>query len=192
MEAIAATATPAAARALGWLDKERTWRLVAAVSAACGPVTPRPPARDGSCSKAAASQRAAGTTGPDVDAAALLADEEERRVFPIRQNAEVFLKNFAARSKLDKLANECKAARCDNKQKGEEAPESELCSSVVADEPSARRTKERATAYVWRKAMREIADPELVSALEGRMKKALETGEYDTLDIPKPRPAPKK
>jgi hypothetical protein len=181
MEAIAATKVPVAAQAKGWLDKERPGLLVAAVNAGCGP------AHEGSCSKAAAELRALGATGPEGSPAIALAEEEERRVYQVRLNAEAFLKNFAARSKIEKLATECKAAKCAGQ------PETEICSSAEGSESEPeKRDKQRVNESVWRKAMKVIADPSLVSALEDRKKKAIDSGEIDKLDIPKPKPAPKK
>lgn len=103
MEAIAATKTPAAALAKAWLDKERPAIVLGVIKAACGPD------HQGSCSEATAQLRAAALTGPENDEANATADAEERRVFPIRVNAETFLQNFVAESLHNGLIEMCMA-----------------------------------------------------------------------------------
>ncbi|MFT3765035.1 MAG: hypothetical protein QM820_05905 [Minicystis sp.] len=188
MEKIAATKAPVAAQAKAWLDRERPGLLVAAAQAACGP------AHEGSCSKAAADLRAAAVTGPEAEAAIALAEEEERRVYPLRVNAEVFLQNLDAAAKTEALAEGCKLPR-DIMGGAANVPglwadcrNSGLFASYVMppQEVEEQIRKRRVNDAVWRKAMKAIGDPEIVAALEARRGK-----DYKRQDIPKPRPAPK-
>jgi hypothetical protein len=180
MTAIAATKTPAAARAKAWLDAERPSMLIAAVKAACGPT------HEASCSRAASELSAAAVTGPEADLAIALAEAEERRIFKDRLNAEEFINNFAARSKQEKVISDCKAKP--------ESEQTEICQNVLANDVTddEKREKQKMNELVWRRAMKSIADPEIVAALEQRKTEAIATGESKRLTIPKPKPAPKK
>jgi hypothetical protein len=188
LEAVAATKTPAAALATTWLGKERPAILVGAVKAACGPK------QEGSCSKAAAALRAAAITGPERDEAIALAEAEERRIYPIRLNAEVFLKNFAAVAKHDELIMTCMVV---DEGQSEIVPGSIRATCLdngltpnhcaAPDLVNEQLQKHRVNATVWLRAMKSIADPELVAALEERKKKP----EYEKVEVPKPPPAPK-
>jgi len=197
IEAVAAMKIPAAALAKAWLDKERSAIVLGTVKAACGP---KP---EGSCSKAAADLRAAAIAGPESEEAIALAEAEERRVYPLRVNAETFLQNFAAVAARDALIEVCMV------------PGNIMAGGFSEDSPGAicvnhgltpghcmplpdveeQLQKHRVNETVWRRTMTSIADPELVTALEVRKKKAREftalDRKFDKLDIPKPKPAPK-
>ena len=188
MEPIAATKTPAGALATTWLGKERPAILVGAVKAACGPK------HEGSCSKAAAALRAAAITGPESDEAIALAEAEERRIYPIRVNAEVFLKNFVAVAERDDLIATCMAT---SEGPGEISPGSVRATcldngltpnhSAPPEQVAEQLQKHRVNATVWLRAMKSIADPEIVAALEERKKKP----SYEKVEVPKPPPAPR-
>jgi hypothetical protein len=64
-----------------------------------------------------------------------------------------------------------------------------LANDITDDE---KREKQKMNELVWRRAMKSIADPEIVAALEQRKTEAIATGESKRLTIPKPKPAPKK
>jgi hypothetical protein len=185
MEAVLATKTPVAAQAKAWIDRERPGLLAEAVKAACGP------AHEGSCSKAAAELEAAGAGGPEVEGARAIASLEERRIHPLRLNAETLLNNFAARTKNTKLARECLAKETAG---GEPSPE---CANydvnlAVLEYVVVRFEARNRNENVWRKAMAAIADPELIAELETRKKQAIDSGDYEKRDVPRPSPAPKK
>ncbi|MEP7126783.1 MAG: hypothetical protein ABJE95_37985 [Byssovorax sp.] len=197
MEAVAATKTPAAALAKAWLDKERPAIVLGVVKAACGPE------HEGSCSKATTELRAAALTGPESDEATAIADAEERRIYPLRINAETFLQSFVAESLRNGLLEMCMA------------PPESMGARVAPDAPKVicleshldpghcmpREKVEEQLQYhrinetAWLRAMKAIADPELVAPLEERKKKAQRFTPDDPkiarLDVPKPRPAPK-
>jgi hypothetical protein len=187
MEAIAATKTPVAAQATAWLARELPALLVAAVNAACGP------AREGSCSHAAVALRAAKLPGPEAAAALALAEDEQRRVYPLLVTSETFLKGFAtAKERSDLIAlcasfsNESGPAALETCMQGGLAPGSV---PTAADEDE-RRQKRTANLTLWRKTMRSISDPMLVHALDERLVKADTRGEFTPMDFPKPPKAP--
>lgn len=188
MDAIAASKAPVAAQAKAWIGRERPGLLVEAVKVACGA------AHEGSCSKAVSELRAAAVTGPEAEAAIALAEDEERRMYPLRLNAEGLLQNFFVVKKRDDLIEGCKLPRdimggamnlpglfrdCIDAGYGP----SHVLQAPEVDEQI---TKRRANDTVWRRAMKSIADPEIVEALEKRR-----GVDYKRLDIPKPPPAPK-
>jgi hypothetical protein len=188
MDAIAATNTPVAAQAKAWIEKERPGLIIAAVKAACGP------AREGSCSKVAAELKSAAITGAEADAAVLLAEEEERRVYPLRMNAEGLLQNFVEVAKRDELIEGCKFSAT-VQGGGSNIPGTlrNRCqfglgtSYVMAPEDVDEQIqKRRANDIVWRRAMKSIADPELVAALELRKSDAQNEKKYEKLEIRKP------
>jgi hypothetical protein len=188
MEPIAATKAPVAALATAWLGKERPPLLVAAVKAACGP------AHEGSCSKAAAELRAAAIAGPENDEAIALAEAEERRIYPIRVNAEAFLKNFATVAEHDEMLMKCMTV---DEGIGAVSPGSITADcldqgitprhSASPEQVEEQLQKHRVNATVWLRAMKSIGDSEIVAALEERKKKP----KYEKIDVPKPAPAPK-
>lgn len=186
LEEVAASHAPAAASARAWLDRERPGLLVAAVKAACGP------AHEGSCAKASADLRAAAPAGAEADQAAALADEEERRVYPLRVTAEAFLRTFAGARTRDELIDFCKMP---HEAIGDEGVR--RCASTggdeaaAADKPEERRQQRRVAELGWRRALRSIADAELVAALEARRDKVDAGVEIDKLDPPRPKPGPK-
>jgi hypothetical protein len=196
MEAIAATKTPAAALAQAWLDKERPAIVLGIVKAACGP------AREGSCSELTTALRAAALTGPEGDEATAITDAEERRVYPIRLDAETFLQNFVGESLHNGLIEMCMAPPdmgvgfAANSRKvtcldSHLDPGHCMPREKVEEQLQNHRVNETA----WRRAMTAIADPALVAPLEER-KKTAQRADADTprmprLDIPKPKPAPK-
>lgn len=188
MDAVAATNTPVAAQAKAWIEKERAGLVIAAVKAACGPT------HEGSCSKAAAELKSAAITGAEADAAVLVAEEEERRVYPIRMNAEGLLKNFAEVAKQDDLIEGCKFSST-VQGGGANIPgtlrnrcEFGLGASYVmsADDVDQQIQKRRANDVVWRRAMKSIGDPEIVAALELRKTDAQKDKKYEKLEIQKP------
>lgn len=197
MEAIAATKTPAAALAKAWLDKERPAIVLGIVKAACGPD------HQGSCSEVTTALRAAALTGPESEEANAVADAEERRVYPVRVNAETFLQNFVAESLRNGLIEMCMAPPDSmGLSAGPESPKL-ICLEAHLD-PGHCMPREkveeqlqyhRVNETAWRRAMIAIADPALVAPLEERKKTAqhatADTPRKAKLDIPKPKPAPK-
>lgn len=194
IEAVAATTTPAGALAKAWLDKERPPMVVKAVKAACGPD------HQGSCTRATAELRKAALTGPESEEATALAEEEERRVYPLRLNAEAFLQNFAAAAKRDSLFEACKLPG-DVQGAGANIPGTTRnlcqsfcgCTSYIAspEDVDEQIKKRQINDVIWRRTMRSIGDSDLVAALEERKKAAQEVAEIAKVEIPKPRPAPK-
>lgn len=197
MEAVAATKTPAAALAKAWLDRERPAIVLGVIKAACGP------AHQGSCSEATAQLRAAALTGPESDEATALADAEERRIYPLRVNAETFLQNFVAESLHNGLIEMCMAPpESMGLLTGSESPKI-ICLDAHLDPGHCmpREKVEEQLQYhrinetAWRRAMIAIADPALVAPLEERKKTAqrftADSPKMVKLDIPKPKPAPR-
>jgi hypothetical protein len=197
MTGIAATTTPAAARAKAWLDKERPGIVIAAVKAACGP------AREGSCSKAAAELKAAAPAGPEADEATALAENEERRIYPDRVKAEALLRSFATMAARDRVIGFCNnvirviGLEAINRCGDANVPEPSV---AVRDELRHQRVFNELT---WRRTLRSIGDPALVAPLEQRKEKAIRecsskgdvgalSCEIEGLTIPKPTPAPKQ
>ena len=194
MEAIAASKAPVAAQAKAWLDKERPGILIEAVKATCGP------AHEGSCTQAIAELKAAAITGPGADEAIALAEDEARRIYPERVKAEGYLQT------LGMLANRVTAMEyCDNTVGAIGVDNILRCNdSGMSIGPSVEdvdevRQRRLLTERQWRSAMKSIADPALVGALEERKQKAISdcgsegsTGKFicaiPKVDVPKPAP----
>jgi hypothetical protein len=197
MEAIAATKTPAAALAKTWLDKERPAIVLGVVKAACGP------AHEGSCTEVTTALRAAALSGPESEEATAITDAEERRVYPLRLNAETFLQNFIGESLHNGLIEMCMAPP-DSMGEGRSGDSKKVICLDSHLDPGHCMPREkveeqlqshRVNETAWRRAMTAIADPALVAPLEERKKKAERFTPDDPkmpkLDIPKPRSAPK-
>ncbi|HZF47041.1 MAG TPA: hypothetical protein VE093_00250 [Polyangiaceae bacterium] len=185
LDEIAASGAPAVqAKAKEWLDKERPALLIAAVKDACGP------AHKGSCTSAFAKLKEAGLKGPEADEAAAIAEEEERRVYPKRAEAERFLAVFATQKTKEDGVEKCVEEGSADAPSGRTAALKGTCweEAFGTDWYQARKTNEN----LWRRLMKTIADPDLVAALEARKREALSTGAVQKLDIPKPKAAPKK
>lgn len=197
MEAIATSKAPVAAQAKAWLDKERPGLLIEAVKAACGP------AHEGSCSQAAADLKAAAITGPEADEAIALGEDEERRIYPDRIKAEGLIQTLGMIANKFEVMDFCNntlsvigmdaISRCGDA--GVPTPDAEVVNEL--------RHARIANEIMWRRAMKSIADPALVGALEERKHKAIsdcasrgDSGNpfcaVAKADVPKPKPAPKK
>jgi hypothetical protein len=197
MEAIAATKTPAAALAKTWLDKERPAIVLGVVKAACGPD------HQGSCSEVTTALRAAALTGPESEEANAIADAEERRIFPLRVNAETFLQNFVAESLHNNLIEMCMESPDSMGPMSNPQSPRVICLDNHLDPGHCMPIEKveeqlhyhRVNETAWRRAMIGIADPALVAPLEERKKTAqratADTPKMAKLDIPKPKPAPK-
>jgi hypothetical protein len=185
MEAVAASGAPPAAKAKEWLDRERPAGLVEEVKAACGPE------RRGSCSKTWSLLQALPAKPPGFDEAAALAQEEERRIYPMRGEAERFLPVFAARWKKKEAFERCLA------EKAVEVPEEhqrtqDCRGDIWEKETYERYDGEKLEETLFRRRLKAIGDPEIVGPLEERKKQAIESGVYAPLSIPKPAGGAKK
>lgn len=185
LDEIAASGAPAVqAKAKEWLDKERPALLIAAVKDACGP------AHKGSCTSAFAKLKEAGLKGPEADEATAIAEEEERRVYPKRGEAERFLAVFASQKTKENGVEKC-VEEGSAGAPGQTAALKASCweEAFGTDWYQPRKNNEN----LWRRLMKTIADPDLVAPLEARKREALSTGgPIQKIDIPKPKAAPKK
>lgn len=186
VEAVAGGSSPSAARAKAWLDQRAAARLSRAVRDACGP------ARRGSCSQAAEALKP-GLQGPEVDEARALIEAEQRRVYPLRREAESFLQVFAADAKKQEVL-----ASCLEKLKGGSDPSGATsaadCRKAAFGDDDAlavegRHNGRKNNETLWRKLLKNIDDAALAEALSARKKKAQLTGEIEKIEPPKP---PKK
>jgi hypothetical protein len=182
LEPIAAGGAPGAAKAKAWLDKEGPALLAQAVRAACGPD------HEGSCTETFARLQATAAKGPEIDEAARAAEAEQRRVYPLRNQAEGFVRVFAALGKKRKTAGECLVehtrdgtdpgvarAKCDEEVFG-------------ADPDDKRYQAEKNNENLFRRLLKQIADPALARDLEARKALTLTQGEAPSITIPKPAP----
>lgn len=185
MEAIAASDAPAAAKAKEWLDRERPAGLVEEVKAACGPE------RRGSCSKTWAALQALPAKPPGFDEAAALAQEEERRIYPMRVEAERFLPVFTSRWKKKEAFERCLEEK--KAEVPEEHQRTQDCRGEVWEKETYERYDgEKLEESLFRRRLKAIGDPEIVRPLEERKKQAIESGTYTPLTIPKPAGGAKK
>lgn len=178
MTAIAASSASAATKAKAWLEREKPATLVEAVRAACGPD------HVGSCSQSWAALQALPTTPPGFDEAAALAREEERRVYPLRVEAERFLPIFAERHKKKEAFERCVEEHKNEPPRG--------CRESTWDKDGVDRyDNEKNEENLFRRRLIAIADPELVKSLSERQKQALDSGTVTNVTIPKPAAAKK-
>jgi hypothetical protein len=184
LEPIAASSTAAGAKAKEWLAREGPALLAQAVKAACGPE------HDGSCSEAFARLQTSGAKGPEVDDATGIAEAEQRRVYPLRTQAESFVRVFAALGQKQKAFEKCETDKaadgtdlavvrntCDDEAFG---------TDTDAKKYQARKNNES----LFRRLLKQIADPPLARDLQARKAHALSDGEAQAVDIPKPRRSP--
>lgn len=190
LEEIAGAGAPTVqAKAKEWLDKEKPAVLTQAVKEACGA------AHKGSCSGAFAKLKEAGLKGPEAEEAQAIAEAEERRVYPLRVQAESFVAVFATQKQKDDAVEKCvtdaKAEGGDSQPEGADATLRTRCREEHLDPEwyTQRKTNEN----LWRRLLKSIADPELVAGLQDRKREALSaTGPLKKVEIPKPKAAPKK
>lgn len=174
----------AATKAKEWLDKERPAILIAAVMAACGPE------HEGSCTRAWTALQASGAKGPEVEKAQAAAEAEERRVHPLRLQAEGFLPVFVGRYRKREEYAKCVAAMAPGESM---APEGECFDRVWSGTaPEEKYDSDRNNDALFRRILKQIADPALVDELRARGSAAETTGAFVKQDIPKPKAAPKK
>ncbi len=183
MEDVAKREGPAAAKAKGWLDKERPPLLVAAVMAACGP------AHEGSCTKTWEALQASGAKGPEIDKAQAAAEAEERRVYPLRVQAEGFLPVFLGRYRAKEEMAKCVAQMGD----GESAtPEADCAGRLGGGAPDDDFDSINNQNTLFRRTLKQIGDAQIVKDFEARRAAAEDQGNFAKLQVPKPPPAPKK
>jgi hypothetical protein len=175
---IAKHEAPAAAKAKEWLDKERPGILVAAVMSACGPE------HEGSCTRAWSALQASGAKGPEVDKAQAAAEAEERRVYPLRVQAEGFLPVFVGRHRKRDEYAKCVATMAPGESM---SPEGECFDRVwTGTAPEEKYDSDRNQDNQFRRTLMKIADPALVEELRARGAAAETTGKLVKQDIPKP------
>jgi hypothetical protein len=186
IEPIAAGKTPAAAKAKAWLDKEGPAILAAAVKAACGPD------HDGSCSEAFAKLQASGAKGPDADEATRAAEAEQRRVYPLRTQGENFVRVFASRGQQQRAYEKCMADKSED-VRVDPTGVREACEGLTlgTDPDDKRYQANKNNEDLFRRLLQRIADPAIARDLEARKARALAEGEAQTIDVPKPKPAPR-
>jgi hypothetical protein len=183
MEDVAKHEAPAGAKAKEWLAKERPALLTAAVMAACGPE------REGSCTKSWAALQASGAKGPDVDKAQAAAEAEERRVYPLRVQAEGFLPVFLGRYRKKEELAKCLSGTGEGETTSPEADCSNKVWNMSAED---RYDGDKNQDTLFRRTLKQIGDSALVADLEARRAAAETSGNHVKQDVPKPKPAPKK
>ncbi len=182
LEEVAKQETAAATKAKEWLAKERPAVLLNAVKRACGT------GHEGSCSQTASDMQAAGLKGPEVDEAVALADAEARRVYPLRIQAEGFLPIFASR-----FTKNVEYKKCTEDPSGSTEILSECLEKVYGGTPPDDRFDvEKIQNNLFRRTLKQIGDSAITDALAVRRKTAETSGVYSKLDVPKPKPAPKR
>jgi hypothetical protein len=184
LEPIATSHTPAAAKAKEWLDRESPSLLAQAVKAACGPP------HDGSCTEAYARLQASGSKGPEVDDATRVAEAEQRRVYPLRTQGESFVRFFASQGQKQKAFDKCQADKTADGT-DESAVRSACDEEAFGTDPDDKRYQaKKNNENLFRRLLKQIADPALARDLEARKAHALSEGEAQAAAIPKPRGAP--
>ena len=183
MEGIAKRDLPAGAKAKEWLAKERPGLLTAAVLAGCGP------AHEGSCTKSWAALQASGAKGPDVEKAQAAAEAEERRVYPLRVQAEGFLPVFLGRNKKKVEYDKCISGTGEGETT---SPEADCEQSVWGGPAEERYDAERNQDTLFRRTLKQIGDSALIEELGARRVAAETSGSYAKQDVSKPKAAPKK
>jgi hypothetical protein len=178
---IAASKGPAAAKARAWLDTEGQAILVQAVLAACGPD------HEGSCSESVAALKASGNKGPDVDAAARAVDAEQRRVAPLLKQAESFLHVFAAQAQKQLAFQKCQAEHtADGTDPA--AVRGKCEEEAFGTDPDDKRYQaQKNNESLFRRLLKNIADPALAKSLAARKGAAQSFGEVYPASKPAPR-----
>jgi hypothetical protein len=180
LEPIAASKAPVAQRAKEWLDREGPALLARAVKAACGPD------HEGSCTETFARLQASGAKGPEVDEATKAAEAEQRRVYPLRTQGESFVRVFATQGQKQKAFEKCRT------EKTEEGAAAQCHEEAFGSDPDDKQYQARKNnENLFRRLLKQIADPALTADLEARKQRALSEGEAKTADVPKPKPTPR-
>lgn len=183
LEAVAKHDVPAGAKAKEWLAKERPALLAAAVLAACGP------AHEGSCTKTWAAFQATSAKGPELEKAQAAAEAEERRVYPLRVQAEGFLPVFLGRNKKKAEYDKCLTGTGEGETTSPEADcEQRVWGGTAEDRYDAEKNQDT----LFRRTLKQIGDSALADDLTARRAAAESNGSYVRQDLPKPKAAPKK
>lgn len=185
MDGISKAQAPAAEKAKEWLAKKAPPTLTKAVMAACGPE------RAGSCTKAWEALQAAGIKGPEVDKAQAAAEAEERRVYPLRVQAESFLPIFAERNRKEAGYKTC-LSNAGGGGEGSGAEVACFSETYAAPDPMALFDTQQSQDALFRRTLKQIGDDAITSELKLRRAAAEVSGQYLRQEIPKPKPAPKK
>ena len=174
METAAASGTPVAAKANEWLGKERPALLLAEATAACTPAPTAPcpvPCNRLITLHAGTPEAAKATEYMTAYKAA-----EEIRLYPLLVQGEKLIEECQGLWKADRRLQDCHlralAADPDN-------PLGALAScggNYAGEDAKKRRAKLDET---WKKLSGDVRDPERVAALDSRLKKACDDGEYE-------------
>lgn len=189
LEPVASSHTPAAAKAKEWLDRENPALLAQAVKAACGPD------HEGSCSEAFARLQASGHVTspptPAVDEATRVAEAEQRRIYPLRNQAESFVRVFASQGQKQKAFEKCVTEKTADGT--DEAAVRGTCDEDAfgSDPDDKKYQAKKNNESLFRRLLKQIADPPLARDLEARKASALGGDDVKAATIPKPPPAPR-
>lgn len=177
---VAGSSAKVASKAKAWLDDDAPRAAIDAAKRACIQ------SGEGSCSKAAAALRSLAKRGSDAESALAqgLIEAEERRVYPLRLEAERFLALFAARKMREKSAEDCAEAQ-NRMGGGPPTPERLLtCRQNLMAEDTWDRV--RNDDVLFRRLMTKIGDSEILGPLWERRRAADDDGTYAKADVPKP------
>jgi hypothetical protein len=172
VEALAEGHTAVAPRAREWLAKNGPSVLLAEVKNACKPDGA------GSCMELGAAMARRVPSSPEAAEAAKLVEDEYKRLQPTLRLAENLLIQ-----RLEVYNKEAKVALC-VEEKGGQDPEGE-CYSTVGVTRREIDSPKGAIDPAFDKRLAEIRDPGYVKAFRDRMRKIVESGEYDGEPWPK-------
>lgn len=183
MEAIAATAVPAAEKAKAWIVAKRPGVLVARIGEACR-AKPK-----GSCTQAWAAIDALPEKPVGYEGARAAYEAEQKRVAQPLLVAKRFLDVFKGRHAKEQAYKKCVDTKVNASDETRESPGVAgfgCALEVYGAHAHERYGQEHQDAQAFRKALATIADPALVEALSARRTSALEKGEYEALEPKKP------
>ncbi len=170
LDPLATGSSPAATKAKEWLAREKPALLAEAAKAACGPE------HEGSCSEAFAALEASGAKGPEVDEATHLAEAEQQRIAKLRTQAAGFLRVFASLGQKQKAFEKCQTEKVGDGT-DPSAIKSACDDEVFGTDPDDKKYQARKNnETLFRRLLRQIADPALVRDLEARKARALSEG----------------
>ncbi len=123
-----------------------------------------------------------------------MAEAEERRVYPLRVQAESFLPVFVERYRKGQEYEKCMAGAGSPDDPSSVQISAQGCfgNTYSAADPMEKLDAERSQETLFRRILRQIGDSAITVDMERRRSAAENAGSYTKRDLPKPKAAPKK